>query len=152
LRLNPDGTTPVGQRAASPVIAANLGSPRSLAWDAEDGAWWLADPAHRRLELFRINRRTGVARETVTVTGVDAPTAVAVVGPGPDRRLDRTVALVASASETPLVLVQPASGRAALESEPIMLDGVAGVTAIVQGPDGAAYLAAGRTLIRLGLQ
>jgi glucose/arabinose dehydrogenase len=43
LRLNPDGTTPVDQAAATPVFLSDLRSPRGFDWRPSEGTLWIAD-------------------------------------------------------------------------------------------------------------
>lgn len=150
LRLNADGTTPAGQRAASPVLAAPFMTPRGLVAAADGESWWLADGGRQRLEQISIHRRTGVARLPLEVAGVDRPQAVLEVGPDAVRGLDRAVLLVGSSGDTPLVLASPGQGPV-LASEPLALTGVDQVRALTFGPDGAVYLATARAVVRLAV-
>ena len=55
LRLNPDGSTPVDQAAATPVFLADLRSPRGFDWRPSEGTIWIADAAadaSERLHVF----------------------------------------------------------------------------------------------------
>ena len=55
LRLNPDGSTPADQVAATPVFLADLRSPRGFDWRPSEGTIWIADAASdasERLHVF----------------------------------------------------------------------------------------------------
>jgi glucose/arabinose dehydrogenase len=55
LRLNPDGSTPADQVAATPVLLADLQSPRGFDWRPSEGTIWIADAASdasERLHVF----------------------------------------------------------------------------------------------------
>jgi glucose/arabinose dehydrogenase len=53
LRLNPDGTTPDDQPAASPVMWSNIGSPGGFDWPREGRALWIAETGVDRIERLR---------------------------------------------------------------------------------------------------
>ena len=53
LRLNPDGSTPADQPAASPVFWSGLRSPRGLAWTADTETLWMAERGGDGVERIR---------------------------------------------------------------------------------------------------
>jgi glucose/arabinose dehydrogenase len=53
LRLNPDGTTPDDQPAASPVMWSNIGSPGGLDWPREGRGLWVAETGVDGVERLR---------------------------------------------------------------------------------------------------
>ena len=62
LRLNPDGSTPEDQPAASPVFWSGLRSPRGLDWASDGGLLWMAQQG-----------ADAVDRIAALVTGPDRP-------------------------------------------------------------------------------
>ena len=53
LRLNPDGSTPTDQPAASPVFWSGLRSPRGLDWTADTATLWMAERGLDGVERIR---------------------------------------------------------------------------------------------------
>ena len=53
LRLNPDGTTPDDQAAATPVLWSNIGSPGGLDWPRDGRALWVAETGTDAVERLR---------------------------------------------------------------------------------------------------
>ncbi len=64
LRLEPDGTTPADQPAATPVLAGGFQAPRKLAWSEDGGVLWVfqsRSDGSERMTPVRIERRLGAA-------------------------------------------------------------------------------------------
>ena len=77
LRLNPDGTTPADQAAATPVYLSNLRSPRGFDWRPSEGTLWIADAAadtSEQLHVFAGAARSSDGRSAALRYALPRPT------------------------------------------------------------------------------
>jgi glucose/arabinose dehydrogenase len=154
LRLNANGSTPDDQRAASPVYSSGHRSPRSLGWDPDTRALWLADPVRRDAE-----RLSATARETArgepsvrTVFSLPlsaGPTAVTIYR-GELIGALRGNLLAASDREGSILRVRfDGSLQRVASTERLDLDGADHVHTIRVGPDGAVYVGTDHGVLRI---
>jgi glucose/arabinose dehydrogenase len=76
LRLNPDGSTPGDQAAATPVFLADLRSPRGFDWRPAEGTVWIAETASdtsEQLQVFMPGSRSSESRSAVLKYALPQP-------------------------------------------------------------------------------
>jgi len=159
LRLNPDGTTPEDQPAASPVYSSAYQSPRGLDWHPVTGALWVADAIQGDVEELRVIE-AGAVRSTRTATRarilLPARTGAASLAfyRGellPTFRGDLLIAADEGRHLLRLRFDRRESTRL-VSSERLLQDFAQneGVHVVSVGPDGAVYLCTDRAVLRLG--
>ena len=150
MRLSIDGRIPADQPATTPVYAANIHSPRSLAWDASSASLWLADAAAPR--ATRLRTRDG--RATATAVGLpfaQGPASIAVYRGALIPALAGNL-LVTSVDGGPSILRLRMGGTGAdtvSAAEPLTLLGSGSIHTVTVGPDGAIYALTDDAVLRV---
>lgn len=153
LRLNPDGTTPSDQPAATPVHVVGLHSPRGIDWHPSSGVLWVSEESGRganRLQAFAAERRPGRAIQRGSYD-LPAPSPAGPLafykGDQPQELQDN---LFVGAEDGILRLrLDPANATGIVSSERLLRDAGGKVSMVAAGPDGAIYFCAGDALGRL---
>jgi glucose/arabinose dehydrogenase len=154
LRLNADGSTPDDQPAASPVYSSGHRSPRSLSWDSQTGALWLADPVRSDAERLNATASEAARAERVVRTAFSlplstGPTAVTIYR-GELIGALRGDLLAASDREGSILRVRfDGSLQRVASTERLDLDGADHVHTIRVGPDGAVYVGTDHGVLRI---
>jgi aldose sugar dehydrogenase len=154
LRLNANGSTPDDQPASTPVYSDGHRSPRSLGWDADTGALWLADPVRRDAERLQAadaasGRPGRLARTAFRLPMTTGPSAVALYRGGLIDGL-RGNLLAGSDAEGSILRVRfDRSLQRILSTERLKVDGLDRVNAIEVGPDGALYVGTDHEVLRM---
>lgn len=155
LRLNPDGSTPDDQPAASPVFWSGLASPRAIGW-AADGPLWLAERGLDGVERLRAiastggrPRRTGLRASYVLPGDVGAASLAFHDGAGAPGFARNMFVAARTGGYLLRVRFDQADGSKAMASEKLLEGQVGEPRAIAVGPDGALYLATATAVWRL---
>ena len=155
LRLNADATTPADQAGGTPVYATDVNAPRGVDWDASGATLWVVeDGASGSGQLqavapgdARERRRTAAMRYSLPDGGV---TALAFYRADliPEFRGDL---LLAADTEHAVLRLRfdAADPRKVVATERLLGDSLDGARTIGVGRDGAIYLCAAHTLVRL---
>jgi glucose/arabinose dehydrogenase len=155
LRLNPDGSTPDDQPAASPVFWQGLASPRALGWSASD-VLWIAERGHDRVERLRAiasgeerPRRAGQRASYVLPGDVGAASIAFHHGAGAPRFAGNL--LVAARDAACLLRVQfDETDRLRAVTTERLLEGRLGeLRAVAVAADGGVYIATRNAVWRL---
>jgi len=152
LRLNPDGTTPRDQPAASPVHAYPFGSLRAIAWHREAGVLWVAEAGEeggdgRLTAVVDTRPGRGHARQVFDVPGGATALALYEGDQVPALRGDLLIAGGRNGGILRL-RVDPDDPVRISGAERLLAD-AGGVEVVAVSPDGAVYFCTGRTLARL---
>jgi glucose/arabinose dehydrogenase len=156
LRLNADATTPADQAGGTPVYAANVNAPRGVDWDALGATLWVVDDAASGsgkppgvvAEDTRERRGTAVRRYSLPDGAGVAALAFYRGELIPEFRGD--LLLAADAEHAVMRLrFDPADPRRVVATERLLADSLDGARTIGVGRDGAIYLCAAHTLIKL---
>jgi glucose/arabinose dehydrogenase len=155
LRLNADATTPADQASGSPVYAANVDAPRGVEWDRSGATLWVLDAARGSGRLLAVAAEGPRDRRGTAVTSYNLPDAAGVAALTfyhgdliPAFRGD--LLLAADGDHAVLRLrFDPADPRKVVATERLLEDTLDGARTIGVGRDGAIYLCAAHTLIRL---
>lgn len=156
LRLNPDGSTPDDQPAASPVFWSGLRAPRGLAW-AADGTLWIADERRERLERLAalgvesIRPRRPGQRASYPLPQPFGARALAFHPGGnvPDLRGNLLIA-ANDAGYLLRIRFDAVDPHRIVTSERLLEGRIGPVRAATAGRDGSIYVAGGTSLWRLG--
>jgi glucose/arabinose dehydrogenase len=148
LRLNPDGRTPDDQPAASPVFWSGLGSPHGLDWAADGGALWIVEKGSDGIERIRAlvtgderPRRAGQRASYVLPGRVGASSLAFYRGDAVGQfRGDMFIAARESGYLLRIRFDEHERTRA-MSTEKLLEGKVAGMRAVLAGPDGALYFA-----------
>ena len=156
LRLNPDGTTPDDQAAASPLYAMAYRSPAGFDWDPGTGILWVVDAVDG--EDARISavagtagsRKRGVTKATFRLPADSRPAAIAAYR-GDRLPSFRHSLLVASAEGRHLLRIRldPDEATKVLGVDRLLQNRAGGLRAVAMGPDGAIYVAGDSAIYRL---
>jgi glucose/arabinose dehydrogenase len=149
VRLNPDGTTPRDQAAASPVYAEGYAAPAGFDWNLRTAppTLWVADREGRLLravvaDATRAGEKRGALQRAFALPRGSTPSAVAFYSNALIPSLAGSL-LVASAEAGSLLAV---SGRQLVTLLP---DNTAAIHAVAVGLDGAIYFANASAIGRL---
>ncbi|HJR61815.1 MAG TPA: PQQ-dependent sugar dehydrogenase [Vicinamibacterales bacterium] len=156
LRLNADGRTPDDQPAASPVFWSGLAAPRGLDWSPDGGALWMAERGHDGIERVRAlvtagerPRRAG-QRASYVLPGTVGASSLAfhrgeAVAPF------RGDLFIAARDGGYLLRVRfdEHERTRAVTTEKLLEGRLAGVRAVLTGPDDALYVATESAVWRL---
>ena len=156
LRLEPDGSTPDDQPAASPVYWHGLASPRSMAWPTA-GPLWLAERGHDGIERLRAigasgsrPRRTGMRASYALPGGVGAASLAFHPGTGVPT-FAGNLFIAARAGYLLRVQFDESNASQAMRSEKLLEGKVAELRAVAVAPDGAIYVATPTSVWRLAV-
>ena len=156
LRLNADATTPADQAGGTPVYAANVNAPRGVDWDASGATLWVVEDAARGSgNLQAVVAEDTRERRGTAVRRYSLPDGTGVAGLAfyrgeliPEFRGD--LLLAADAEHAVMRLrFDAADPRKVVATERLLGDSLDGARTIGVGRDGAIYLCAAHTLIRL---
>jgi glucose/arabinose dehydrogenase len=155
LRLNADATTPADQAGGTPVYATNVDAPHGVDWDRSGATLWVADAARGSGTLRAVVAKGTRDRRGTAVTSYSLPDGVGVAALTfyhgdliPAFRGD--LLLAADRDHAVLRLrFDPADPRKVVATEQLLGDSLDGARTIGVGRDGAVYLCAAHTLIRL---
>jgi glucose/arabinose dehydrogenase len=156
LRLNADATTPADQAGGTPVYAASINAPLGVDWDASGATLWVVEDAASGsgkvqavvAEDTRERRGTAVRRYGLPDGAGVAALAFYRGDLIPEFRGD--LLLAADAEHAVLRLrFDAADPRKVVATERLLGDSLDGARTIGVGRDGAIYLCAAHTLIRL---
>ena len=149
VRLNPDGTTPRDQAAASPVYAEGYAAPAGFDWDLRTAppTLWVADREGGLLravvaDAARAGEKRGVLHRSYALPRGSTPSAVAFYGSALIPSLSGSL-LVASAEAGSLLAV---SGQ---RIETLLQKNTAAIYALAVADDGAIYVANASAIGRL---
>jgi glucose/arabinose dehydrogenase len=156
LRINPDGTTPDDQPAASPVLWSNVGSPGGLDWPREGRALWIAetgvDGVERLRALFSSGerpRRVGARTSYVLPPPVGAASLAFYRGDSIQAfRNDLFIAARTGGYVLRVRFDQTDPGRV-VSTEKLLEGRITEPRAVVSSPDGALFIAMPNALWRL---
>jgi glucose/arabinose dehydrogenase len=156
LRLNADATTPADQAGGTPVYAAHVTAPRGVDWDASGATLWVVeDAASGSGGLQAVVAADTRERRGTTVTRYSLPEGAGVAALTfyrgaliPEFRGD--LLLAADGDHTVLRLrFDAADPLKVVATERLLWDSLDGARTIGVGRDGAIYLCAAHTLMRL---
>jgi len=156
LRLNPNGTTPDDQAAASPLYAMAYRSPAGFDWDPATGVLWVVDAIDG--EDGRISavataagaRKRGVTKTTFRLPADSRPAGVAAYR-GDLLPAFKHSLLVASAEGQHLLRIRldPGDATKVLGVDRLLQNRAGAIGAVAIGPDGAIYVAGDSAIYRL---
>jgi glucose/arabinose dehydrogenase len=156
LRMNPDGSTPDDQEAATPVYSDEHRSPRGLDWQPVTGALWIADGGPG--ESARLSdvvsgegrRRRGTVQAAYELPAPASASAVAFYRGRLIPAL-RDDLLIGSDQGRHILRIRfdPRAPARIAATERLLNDRVGSVRVVVVGPDGAIYFCTPSALARL---
>jgi glucose/arabinose dehydrogenase len=158
LRLNPDGSTPDDQPAASPVHWDGLAVPRGMAWSSA-GVLWLVERGHDGIERLRAigaegnrPRRAGL-RASYVLPGDPGATTLAFHHGGAPQAFAGDLFVAARRGGYLLrIQFEDPSASTVMTSEKLLEGRVGEVRAVRIGADGAIYVATPSTVWKLSVQ
>jgi glucose/arabinose dehydrogenase len=156
LRLNPDGTTPDDQAAASPVFWSGMASPGGLDWARDGRVLWIAETGGDGVERLRAivtegarPRRPGMKTSYVLPPPVGASSLAFYRGEdAPELRDDLFVAARKGGYVLRVRFDRNDPARA-MTTEKLLEGRLGEVRAVAAAPDGALYVATPTSLWRL---
>jgi glucose/arabinose dehydrogenase len=156
LRLNPDGSTPDDQPAASPVFWSGVASPGGLDWSPDGGMVWMAERDADRVERIRAlvtsgvrPRRAGQRASYVLPGTVGASSLAFHSGEGvPQFRGDLFIA-AREAGYLLRVRFDEQERTRAVTTEKLLEGRIGSARAVQVAPDGSLYCATGTAVWRL---
>ncbi len=156
LRLNPDGSTPSDQAAATPVYSSGHRSPRGLAWQPGTDALWVADNLRlRSQQLCAVGEEEGRQGRARILAAFALPPGTAAAGmsyySGKAIPTFRDDLFVAATTGGPILRIRfdPQDPLSIVATERILEGRVENARAVVVGPDGALYFCTDRVVARL---
>jgi glucose/arabinose dehydrogenase len=156
LRMNPDGTTPADQAAATPVYSSEHRSPRGFDWHPVTGTLWIADGGLN--ESARLNavvaeqgRRTrGVTQAPYELPAPAGASAVAFYRGRLVPALRDNLLIATDAGRHILrIRFDPQAPAKVVAMERLLTDRVGNVRVVAVGSDGAIYFCTPDALGRL---
>ncbi|HEY0876304.1 MAG TPA: PQQ-dependent sugar dehydrogenase [Vicinamibacterales bacterium] len=157
LRVNADGTTPDDQPATSPVMWANLGRPRGLAWSVDGRVMYLAERGADGVERLRAivsegrPRRAGLRSSYVLPGPVGASSISMAVSDAIPQFGGNLFVAAREGSYLLRIRFQDDDGSRVLTSEKLLEGRLGELRAVVSAPDGRLYVANQGTVWRLSL-
>lgn len=156
LRLNPDGSTPGDQAAATPVYAVGYRAPSGLDWQPGSGTLWVVDhdsPGSARLSAVASGdepRRRGRALAEYRLPDVTAPGSLAFYRERliPAFRGD-LLAAAGDARDILRIRFDQQDPTRVTAIDQLLQDRVGPVRAVRVGPDGAVYFCSEQAVGRL---
>ena len=156
LRLNPDGSTPDDQPAASPMFWSGLRAPRGLAWAPGHGTTWITDERSDRgdrlvaLAVETPRPRRSIQRASFPLPQPFGARALAVHPGGDLPALGGNLLIAASDARYLLRLrFDAADPHRVVTSERLLEGRIGPVRAVAVSSDGSIYVASDVSLWRL---
>jgi glucose/arabinose dehydrogenase len=156
LRLNADGTTPDDQAGASPLYASAFRSPAGLDWHPQTRMLWVTDRLGPAIAAVGTDsgraakKARGTVQQRLSLPAASPPSSAAFARGTRIPALAGNL-LIASSEGRHLLRVRfdPLNPSRVATWEPLLLNVVGPVVAVVSGPDGAIYFATPRSVGRL---
>lgn len=152
LRLNPDGTTPSDRSNGSPVFSSAYRSPRGLDWQPSSNTLWMADRVAPNAEQLRMIAETvrlarGQSRGPIPLPATTDTSSMAFYRGDSLAPLHGDL-LVAGADGLLRLRFDRRDGGRVVGAERLFAD-ILDAVSVAVGPDGAVYLGAQRSLLKI---
>ncbi|HET7220006.1 MAG TPA: PQQ-dependent sugar dehydrogenase [Vicinamibacterales bacterium] len=155
LRLNADGTTPSDRPSASPVFSSAYSSPRGLDWQSQSNTLWIADRLGRDSDQLRIIAETarlarGQSRAPIVLPSDTDTSSMTFYRGDPLAPFHGDLFIAGADGLLRLRFDRRDSGKV-VATEHLFAELLDDAISVAVGPDGALYLGARRTLVRIGV-
>jgi glucose/arabinose dehydrogenase len=155
LRLNADGTAPMDRPSPSPVFSSAYSSPRGLRWQPLSNVLWIADRTPRDADELRMVAETarlarGQARAPIALPA-DTDTSSMTFYRGDPQAPFHGDLFVAGADGLLRIRFDRRDSGKIVATERLFAGLLDNAVSVAVGPDGALYLGARRSLVRIAL-